>query len=236
MSVLRLVLLPGMDGTGLLFSPLVEALGGALDPVVAAYPGDRTLGYEELLPLARKFLPERAPFLLLGESFSGPLALMLAAERPPGLRAVVLCATFIRNPLPYLPRAAAPLAHPELFRAARPFILAKALVGGYSTPGLLALLRQVHGGVTPAVMAARARAILRVDVARELSACPVPLFYLSGLNDRVVPSRNLRAILKLRPDVTPVQFEGPHLILQAKPGESAAALLQIANSLSLHTR
>ena len=32
-------------------------------------------------------------FVVVGESFSGPLALLLAARSPPGLRGVVLCAT-----------------------------------------------------------------------------------------------------------------------------------------------
>src|SRR2546430_17674636 len=107
MTELPLVLLPGLDGSGLLFRPLIDHLPPELDPIVVAYPPDRALGYDELLPLALKALPTSAPFALLGESFSGPLALMAAARAPEGLQAVILCATFVRKPL---------LAHIPLLR------------------------------------------------------------------------------------------------------------------------
>ena len=81
MHLRSLVLLPGLDGTGLLFQPLVECLPDAIEPVVVSYPPDQKLGYEELLPLVLERLPA-APFVLLGESFSGPLAVMAAATAP----------------------------------------------------------------------------------------------------------------------------------------------------------
>src|SRR5262245_17031078 len=99
---MHLLLLPGGDGTGKLFDPLLHALAGqdSLTPVVVAYPPDRACGYGDLLPLVEQNVPAGADFLVLGESFSGPLALLLAARRPPGLRGVILCGTFVRNPLP----------------------------------------------------------------------------------------------------------------------------------------
>jgi len=48
---MRLLLLPGMDGTGLLFEPLVKALPPSLTAHVVAYPTDQHLGYNELLQL-----------------------------------------------------------------------------------------------------------------------------------------------------------------------------------------
>lgn len=54
---MNLILLPGMDGTGLLFEPLLEALPGWLEPKVIAYPGHEPLGYAELLPLIRRVRP-----------------------------------------------------------------------------------------------------------------------------------------------------------------------------------
>ena len=79
---MRLLLLPGMDGTGLLFEPLVKALPPSLTARVVAYPPDQLLGYNELLQLVQKSAEEGGDFVVVGESFSGPLALMLAARRP----------------------------------------------------------------------------------------------------------------------------------------------------------
>ena len=84
---MHLLLLPGMDGTGRLFGPLLRALPPALSPVVVAYPVDQPYGYAELLPLVEAAAPAGAEFVVLGESFSGPLALLLASltlGRSPG--------------------------------------------------------------------------------------------------------------------------------------------------------
>ena len=73
-----LVLLPGMDGTGDLFAPLLSALPPALRTIVVRYPCDRPLGYA-----GRTRGPKDQPFVLLGESFSGPIAAAIAAARRP---------------------------------------------------------------------------------------------------------------------------------------------------------
>lgn len=108
---LTLILLPGLDGTGRLFSRLAEQLPGELEPRVVALPTDRELGYAELVRHARDQLPQDRLFALLGESFSGPVALRLAAERPPGLVALVLVASFHRRPVAWWGRAVKPFAN-----------------------------------------------------------------------------------------------------------------------------
>lgn len=50
---LRAVLLPGMDGTGELFSEFVAALPVGLESVTVRYPTDRCLSYSELEELVR---------------------------------------------------------------------------------------------------------------------------------------------------------------------------------------
>jgi hypothetical protein len=75
-----LVLFPGMDGTGLMLEPLLPFLDG-IEPQVVRYPAELT-SYPDCQAFARTRLPRDRPFLLLGESFSGPIALALVAERP----------------------------------------------------------------------------------------------------------------------------------------------------------
>ena len=74
-----IVLLPGLDGTGTLFRPLLAHLPSPLRPIVVAYPGNEKLGYDALRQRVMAALPTEEPFVILGESFSGPLALMAAA-------------------------------------------------------------------------------------------------------------------------------------------------------------
>src|SRR5262249_21949097 len=108
---------------------------------------------------------------------------------------------------------------------------AKALLGGYSTPDLRALLARAHSLVSPAVLAARVQAVLSVDATAELKACAVPLLYLEGASDHVVPGRNLRAILRLRPEVQSVTTPAPHLVLQTRPVEASGAVASFLRSL-----
>jgi pimeloyl-[acyl-carrier protein] methyl ester esterase len=222
-----LVLLPGMDGTGILFGPLIEHLGKGIAPIVVSYPQVGELTYEQLLPIVRKALPKEAPYVLLGESFSGPLAIMAAAERPENLRAVILCATFVRNPVPWLPSWVRYLTVAPVARLAPSFIVGKALLFGHGKPDLIALLRKAHGRVRAGTMAARARAILSVNAEGALREVTAPIYFIGGAHDKVAPRKNLREIRRVRHDVEVHLIPGPHLILQAKPREAAAVIREI---------
>jgi pimeloyl-ACP methyl ester carboxylesterase len=207
---MKLVLLPGMDGTGVLFRPLVDALPPELEPIVVAYPTDEPLTYGELLPLVRRALPAGGDFIVLGESFSGPLALTVAAESPPGLAGVVLAGSFVANPIRSLPAWAGALSRPWLFR------LLPTTLRRWNSLGLR---------VRPAL---RGREILGVDARPALQGCPVPVLYLAGRQDRIVRAHNLELIRRLRPDIQVVALDAPHLLLQTAPIAAAAAISAFA--------
>ncbi len=224
LPVTTLVLLPGLDGTGLLFAPLLKALPPYLQPIVVTYPPDQELGYEELLALVLRALPAQAPFVLLGESFGGPLALRVAATHPPGLRALILCASFVSCPYSLVPRWSAPLVPAWPFRLSPLISQLKALLGRYSTPELRALTQSALLLVEASVLAQRTSAVIQVDVSAELKACKVPMLYLQGQHDLVVPGANLRRILAIKPDVQVRQLPAPHMLLQTQPELAAAAI------------
>jgi len=91
------VLLPGLDGTGEQFGPLVDALRPDVPTVVVRYP-NAPLGYDALQQIAASALPRDGKYIVLGESFSGPIAISLAAQSPRGLLGCILCASFVRTP------------------------------------------------------------------------------------------------------------------------------------------
>ncbi len=230
MKSIVLVLLPGLDGTGMLFRPFLSALPAEIRPQGQAYPVDTPTTYEELVPAVLAALPREAPFALLGESYSGPLALMVAARRPTGLRAVILCASFIRNPLPLAPAWLSRFVRPFPFRFFRFFSGVKALLGRVSTPALRRLAAEALAPVQPAVLAARVRSVLSVNVTSELEACNVPVLYLRGEHDHVVLSHNSRRIQEIRAGVRVVSVQAPHLILQTKPEAAARAIVEFLAS------
>ena len=216
--------LPGLEGTGMLFSRFLAAADGALDLQTLSYPRDRVLGYDGLEDLVSHHVPADRPFALLGESFSGPLALRLAARRPPGLVAVVLVTTFHRRPAAPLFRRLSALA-PVFFRMPLPPHVVRLLLAGFDAPDdLVAEVRSSVATVEPFVMAARVQEALRVDATAELRACPAPILFLGGKDDRLLRSALPIEIRALRPDAEIRMLDAPHLVLQRQP-EQAMALV-----------
>jgi pimeloyl-ACP methyl ester carboxylesterase len=226
MDDVSLVLLPGLDGTGVMFRPLLRHLPSQLRSTVVRYAPDQPLGYEQLLPVVLGALPRSTPFILLGESFSGPLALMAAATRPAGLLGVILCATFVRNPAWYCPPVFRHLIRSIFCRSYSVATGMKMLLGRYATDELRALTREAKAPVRPAVLACRLRAVMKVNVLYQLRSCPVPVMYLRGDYDRVVPARNMRQIVCALPSVHVHRLAAPHMVLQTLPVESATAIAE----------
>ena len=65
---------------------------------VVAYPVDSVIDYAGLTDHVRTLLPRESPFVLVAESFSGPIALRLASAPPHGLKGIVLVCTFAASP------------------------------------------------------------------------------------------------------------------------------------------
>ena len=217
---LSTVLLPGLDGTGRLFSRFVAAGSGALDLRVASYPPDRVLGYAQLAEQVRRELPVGRPFALLGESFGGPLALRVAAGRPPGLVGVVLAATFHRRPAARAIAALRPIL-PAFFRLPLPAHAVRLLLAGDDAPeDLVAEVRSAVRAVKGSVMVARAREALRADATEDLRSCPVPVLFLGGRHDRLLRSALPIEVRALRADAEIRMLDAPHLVLQRRPAEA----------------
>lgn len=218
---LLLLLLPGLDGTGKLFARFQAELPDDIEARVVPFPAGRIAGYDELVSYVRAQLPAGRRFTLLGESFSGPLALRLAAEQPPGLVAVVLVATFHRRPAPRWLAALGWLARLAFSRPPPAWAIRRALVGKDAPAALVDELRAAVGEVTPAVLAARVRAALAVDAAAALAACRAPLLYLGGSEDRILRRSLLRDMRQVQPALELRVLRAPHLVLQLEPLESA---------------
>lgn len=227
---LAVVLLPGLDGTGLLFRALLAKAPPRFAPRVLALPQAGDMSYGALAERLAPSLPSDRPFVLLGESFSGPLALALARRSPPGLLAVVLCVTFIEPPAwPWLRH----LVSSWLFALRPPgFGFRLALAGRHASPELLADLRAARGAASPAAMAARLRETLRGDAHADLLGCPVPVLALHGGRDRVIWDRSARAMRRVRPDLAEVTLPGPHLLLQALPEDCWSAVADFLDGLA----
>jgi pimeloyl-[acyl-carrier protein] methyl ester esterase len=222
-----LILLPGLDGTGDLFANFLPELPPDLKVKLAAYPSRKFMPYPELVSWLADFVPKNEPYVLFGESYGSPLAVMFAAKQPPDLAGLILCVGFISNPVKawgFLPRL---LAHPLFFRFNPPdFALDYFVAGSGSPSGLRVAVKRATRSVSPDVLAKRARACVDCDATREIRQVRVPLLFLQATEDRLVGKDCLEEIQRLHPETISVFIRAPHLLPQREPRLAAQAVTQ----------
>lgn len=214
------VLLPGLDGSGALFAPLVTSAPSNASLKVISYPDGESLTYSDLVEFVRPQLPEQC--VLVAESFSGPVGIGLASD--PRVVALVLCNSFVSPPRArYLRHLVSKrwlsLSPPE-------WIIREFLVGRDVSRDLVSEVSQTLKRVLPAVSAARLRAVLGVDEREALRRCEKPVLYLRSTEDRLVTSSAADEIRLLSPSVEVGSIAGPHFLRQARPVESWEAIVE----------
>lgn len=222
----RIVLLPGMDGTGTLFRRFLAQAPDGFAPETVALPAE-PISHAELAARIGPALGLDVGSVLLAESYSGGLALRLAAEHP--VAAVVLVNSFVAPPCHRALRLA---ALPTLFRFGTPrAAIRHFLVGLRASPALVDEVKVVVDGVPAHVLAARIAEVLTVDSGDWLTRCTTPLLYLRGTEDRVVPEASVRRIASSRATRV-ARIPGPHLLLQAEPARAWMAIVGFINEIS----
>ncbi|HEX8255351.1 MAG TPA: alpha/beta hydrolase [Thermoanaerobaculia bacterium] len=204
---MNIVVLPGLDGTGRLLVPFASQCNAR----VIAYPTNRELTLDEYVEHAQ--IENGA--VLIAESFSGPIAVRIAARR--SLAALVLVGSFVTPPLP---RALRLLPLATMARLQLPdWVLSLMMLSPYTTPERMRELRDAIGAVHPRVLASRMRIALSVDERMTLARTNVPLLDLRGRRDRLVLANARGEVVKQRRDATVADIEGPHALLYTRSEE-----------------
>lgn len=229
---MNVIILPGLDGTGDMVADFAAHLTATNKVHIVKYPEREALGYHELTKLVSKDLPDEAPYCILAESFSGPIATRIAAKKPKGLRAVVFAASFVKKPS-FLPKAfarfadLAPTTSPALLQLAKPFTFGK-----WSTEDLQHQLVKSVNAVSSKVLAYRIREAMGADEIWRFSGLDIPMLYIRPTQDRLVTSAVPKEMSRLNPALDVVDVEGPHFILQAKPEECSSIVTEFLDPLS----
>jgi pimeloyl-ACP methyl ester carboxylesterase len=228
---LNLVLLPGLDGTGLLFQPLLEALASRVRSKVIAYPGSESLSLSELARLVVKQLPS-GQSVVLAESFSGLVALTLLTEVASRVRSVIFVGAFAEPPRPFLLRLAPVVSgSAALLRSMPSFVLRQYCLGKDATAAQLNLLREALAAVSPKVLAQRL-SLIGARHSFGKTRFNVPAYYISASEDRLVPASCARWFEERFASCGMEELHGPHFLLQARPRESAELITRIVQKLT----
>jgi hypothetical protein len=228
----HLVLLPGLDGTGRLFSDFVAALPDTITATTVAYPAAEFLPYADLRSFASVAVPKSKAFVLLAESFSPTSGCRVHCIKSPNLAALIICAGFVSRPLAGYSRLAKTLARPWLFTRNTPrFILEYFALGQHVSPALIQKFQRVLGSVSPEVMSGRTQEAMNSDARRALTQITVPLLYVDATEDHLLADSCLEEMKLIKSDMLVAQVAGPHLLLQREPQKVAHIVSEFIQEL-----
>ncbi|MBP2158851.1 MULTISPECIES: alpha/beta fold hydrolase [Asticcacaulis] len=207
----KCVLLPGLDGSGIFFAELTEALHGKAETLVLTYPEHGPQSYTALADHLRRQMPDE-DYVIVAESFAGPLAILLAAQAPVKPKSLILAASFARNPFPLFG---------GMFGNALP-----GLINDKALPVMEAVLLrpgdhemtwkvfQTVSRLDPNVLRDRIKAVTTCDVTKPLAQLDLPILYLQGTEDKLVSAAHGALVARTGKHVTLARVATPHFVLQ----------------------
>lgn len=218
----QLVFLPGFDGRAQLRREFLAALATSHEVRAVSYP-NRALGS---LDAYREHAMGEVPVdwqpVLVAESFSGLVAARWAAIDS-RVRALILCASFARNPVG--PAAAMGASFPGLVKLG-PMVMGPMPWDANDARRTLwaAGLARALAALDDDVVAERLRLIASEDVSAQLQALRIPTIVVHFDSDHVIGPRARAHLESACRNPRVVRLEGPHFAIATRPLECAAAI------------
>jgi len=225
---LKLVLLPGMDGTGNLFSPLLRELS-EFNCEVITLPISGPQDYLTITEFVKGKLP-REDFILVAESFSGPIGVALAREGAENMKGIIFVATFLSPPHKILLGFARRLPIKLLSSLPLASIFHKMLFLGFSASQELVVLFQYTVLSLPSSLI-KARLSSMQSLVTTSDDIDLPVGYIQATSDRLVCSNKINDFRDTFKKIIIKPINGPHFILQANPVECAAEISELVHRL-----
>jgi len=221
---MKLVLLPGLDGTGILFKPLIDALPKNINILLISYPNDEKMNYEQLTKLVILKLPKEEEYILLAESFSGPIAYQVAMQSPKNLKSIIFVATFLQNPRPILNKFLTINFLNILFSFSPPkFILKWLLLSSKTNNETINLLAITLKKISPKIITWRLQQIIKLK--EPINKLDLDAIYISATTDKLVAYEAINFMTKWIPKLKIYRVTGGHLILQNNPLDCVKIIL-----------
>ncbi len=125
-----IIFLPGIDGTGISFEPFRAVLPHDVHVNVIRYPADRLLSFEEMVGCAKdQIQSNKRGAIILAESFSGLVAIVLVGSRQIEADCLILCSTFARLPRPVVLKIFGYLPLEPLIKLPLPVFIFRLMIG-----------------------------------------------------------------------------------------------------------
>jgi pimeloyl-[acyl-carrier protein] methyl ester esterase len=206
------ILLPGLDGSGTFFDRARQYFEPFGSINIVSYPVAGLQSYQALADFVEAGLPVGQPFVIVAESFSGPIGIELASRRMPGILALILVATFVKLPLGIGSKWLANIVDIAKYTLFPPKALLQYVLLADDASGIASRLRQLLIKSDREILIARGKEALSCDVSELLTKVDVPILSLVAKQDRLLSNttRDWRKFLSARV----VEIDGPHFLLQ----------------------
>lgn len=225
---MKLILLPGMDGTGEMFSPLLLSLE-KMDVQVIQLPQFGDQSYPTLTEFVKAELPNE-DFILIAESFSGPIAVKLAQENIGNMKGVIFVATFISPPNAVLLHLAKilPLARLSKMPLSK-YVIRFLFFGSSASNDIVGLFQKTVEGLSYNIINARIRAIQSLTMG-DLSS-ELPSVYIMASSDKLVFREKGEEFIGHFKAISLKEANAPHFVLQVRPRECARIIRGFINDI-----
>ncbi|MBT8037760.1 MAG: lysophospholipase [Verrucomicrobiae bacterium] len=221
--------LPGLDGTAQLSDGIKEVLPSETHAEFIELPSSGKQDYDSLTDWLDKKIAHGKKRLLIAESFSGPLVLRWAEQRPHEVVGIVLVTSFCDAPLnPGI--ALLPLR--PLFMVKTPrHTLRHFLIGEDASEAEVSQVSSVVQAIPSATLTKRVRAILELIENDSPVLDQVPMMILQAQSDNLIPWEAQRKLEACYPNARTHWIESPHLMLYRFPEQCIQRIAEFASEL-----
>lgn len=217
---MKLVLLPGMDGTGNLFRDFVDYCD--CDGQIISLPVDGKQLYPDLAEKIKDQLPQD-DYILLAESFSSgliPHLLSIASNKP---RAVIFASGFLYTPKPFLIRCLRLLPLHWFRKMPGIKFLIRYICARGVSENVWGLCWSILSKMDSKLIKQRLEAVQKISHLN--NKIDLPVLILMGKDDRLVAGHCLFRAINLLPNIHVRIFDGPHFLLQQNPEPTAKLIM-----------
>ena len=212
----QLLLLPGLDGTGKLFSRFGRIRPPNFSCEVVAYDNSFAK-LDDYINVVNARLSTKTKTVIVAESFSGPIAAHVALRYREQVAGIVFAASFVTPPHPALLNLAK-IMPSQAFGAMRATLIKQFCVNGVHDKTVIEEASVIVNALESAVI--KRRLMLLASFAKsKLAQIDIPVLSLRATHDRLITQAATSSITTTFPKTIFIDVESPHFLLQACPEE-----------------
>jgi pimeloyl-ACP methyl ester carboxylesterase len=209
---LKILLLPGLDGGGFYCATLLEALSRDHDCELMAYPR-HLFSYEDLCEWVCDRLDTSSDYVIITESFGGPLGILVAEVLETQAKGLVLCATFCEPPVPGFLISLAAMLYPRIVRFRWMAHAIDFFICNGRSPAIASQLHRVLKENSDSAVARRIRILRDLDMRPISSTLTLPCLVIKAARDRLVWFNSFSHLS----NAVELTIDGPHGLMGMRP-------------------